>query len=634
MSAKKSTTETQRRAGVEKPPAPRRGSVLARFPGGWRLALWVFLLLGAFAAQAITSMAQKSVTFDETAHLPAGYTYLKTGDYRMNAEHPPLAKMIAAFPLMFLKIDGAFQSDGWQKGDEWDYGWEFLFRGRNDANTVFFCGRLSMVILSLGLGLLIFFWARKLYGNAAGLFALALFAFCPNIIAHGMLTNTDVPIAFFFLLTLFCFDRALRRLTALNALLAGLAFGLALLTKFTAPLLLPIMAVVAVVRVLDRRPLEFGFWAKAAGVAETWRKKVIALVILFAVALPLAYGVLWAGYRFRFSAFSGGENRALPFSRPDIVSQTGLFGFLRDNRLLPQAYLEGFQYVRATAGRGSFLDGRTNADPSNPERVEAWPQYFIMTSLYKTPVPMLIFFVVAVGGAWWWSRKTWRQEAPLVAAFLIYFGVAVVWNMNIGHRHILPIIPLAFIFVSKIATRLRMRHALDTNIIRGIFAALLIWYAYGAISIYPNYLAYFNEIAGGPEHGPEHLTDSNIDWGQDLILLKKYMDEHHIKEIHLDYFGSADPRYYGIKFKVFSMFPQVAFRDMPTTLESGIARDDYIAISVTNLEETYFHVAGRYKEFREQPPLAKIGYSIYIYKSGVNMPPRKAGRSEHPIEGE
>ena len=632
--AAKSKSKTPDRSNARAVSAPKREWRIARFFKGRWVAPWVIILLAAFALQAITSMVQKSVTYDETAHLPAGYSYLKTGDYRLNSEHPPLAKMIAALPLLFVRIDGVFQGEGWQAGKQFVYGWEFLFSGRNDANTVMFWGRLSMVLLSLCLGALIFVWARKLYGNAAGLFALLLFAFCPNLIAHGSLTNTDLAVTFFMLLALFCFDRAMRRLTPLDAGLAGLTLGLALLTKFTAPLLLPIMLVIAAVRILDRKPLEFRF--RQPAVALTWRRKLAALLLLFAVMLPIAYGTLWAGYRFRFSAFAEGGVKPLWYGQQAKYDESRGYDFLYNNRLLPQAYLEGFRYVRATAGRGSFLDGRLNWGPPDPGRLEYWPQYFVMTSLYKTPAPMLIFFLVAAGGAAWWSRKTWRREVPLIAAFIIYFGVAVAGNMNIGHRHILPVIPLAFIFVSKIVNHLRGKHVSDTVTLKVVFAGLVVWYVVGAVSVHPNYLAYFNEIAGGPEHGAEHLTDSNIDWGQDLILLKRYMDEHHIKEIYLDYFGSADPRYYGIKFRLFSpnhpALPVEQLESLPTIMQFGITREDYVAISVTNLDETY-SMLPLFKRFRErETPIAKIGYSIYIYKSPFAEPPMKAGDAQSAAE--
>jgi len=598
--------------------APPRKPALARFLRGWWLALWVLLLLGAFAAQAITSMAQKSPTSDETSHLPAGYTYLVTGDYRLNAEHPPLAKMIAAFPLLFIKIDGRFDTSAWHKDTEWDYGWQFLYRGNNDAYEVFFWGRLSMVVLSLCLGLLIFFWARRLFGNYAGLFALFLFAFCPNLIAHGSLTNTDLALSFFFLLALFCFDGAVRKLTPVNAALAGVTLGLALLTKFSAPLVLPVMAVVAVVRVFSREPLDVRI--EKARVVNAWHGKALALAALFAVMAVLAYATVWAGYRFRWAAHADGSTKLVHFDYYAPPPPSPVYAFLYNNRLLPQAYLEGSQYISVMMTRRSFLDGQRNWSPSDPEHPSYWPHYFVMTTLYKTPVPMLIFFVLTVACAYWWSRKTWRHEIPLIAGMVIYFGVASFASMNIGHRHILPVIPLAFIFVSKIATRLRMRQRLDTGITAGIFAALLIWYAYGALSIYPNYLAYFNEIAGGPANGAEHLTDSNLDWGQDLILLKRYMDEHGIKEIHLVYFGNADPRYYGIKCKFLTppFWSDEALDTIPPdgfSWVKGVKRGEYVAISATLLQESFVMIPVICETYRKQTPVAKVGYSIYVYKS-------------------
>ena len=624
---KKRIKEAARKAPIKRDGAGAKFFDMGRrLTRGWRLVLWVALLSVAFALQAITSMAQKSGTWDETAHLPAGYSYLKTGDYRINAEHPPLGKMIAGLPLLFLNPDGAFNSEAWKKGVEWRYGWEFLFSGRNDAYSLFFWGRLPMVLLSLGLGLLIFFWARKLYGNGAGLLSLFLFAFSPNLIAHARLTNTDIPIAFFLLLSLFCFDRAARRLTPLSAILAGFTLGLALLAKFSGLLLLPILAVAALVRLFDGSPIEFGFLKTLT--ARSMRKKLVALLLLFIIMLPIAYGVVWAGYGFRFSAFSDdGGDRNLWFGKPVEFPATGVYRFIHDNRLLPQAYVEGLHYVRSTMTRASFLDGEHNIIPGNPPRYKPWPHYFIMTSLYKTPVPVLILFALTVALAWRWSRETWRHEAPLIAAFVIYFGVAMYGNMNIGHRHILPVIPLALIFVGKVAGHLRGRQR--SNVIAGnvLFVLLLLWYVFGTATIWPNYLAYFNEIAGGPGNGPEHLTDSNIDWGQDLILLKRYMDEHDIERAHLQYFGSADPRYYGVrcKFLMPPNLPGITRSDL--SISTGISGRDYIAVSVTDLQETYGPLRlapWMMKRLRQERPVAKIGYSIYLYRSPFELEPAEA----------
>lgn len=593
----------------------------SRFLRGRWLALWVALLLGAFAAQAITSMTLKSITCDELHHLSAGYTYLKTGDFRLNAEHPPLAKMISAIPLLFMHIKGAFDSKLWQAGSTWDYGWFFLFESGNDCGTLIFWGRFSMVMLSLFLGLLIFIWARKLYGNAAGVFALFLFAFSPNLIAHGSLTNTDLAITFFLLLALFCFDRALSRLTFRSAVMSGLTLGLALLTKFSAPLALPIMGVAALARIFDRRLLEAGFARTRA--MDGWRQKAVALTALFVVIMAIAYAVIWAGYLGRFSARTDGLQHKLLFGGSTFESsQKGVYGFLWKNRLLPQGYIEGLAQVQDKHHRLAFLDGRRNWDPDRPEYTPKWPHYFVMTTLYKTPVPALLFFFIAVVGAYRFSRKTWRQEIVLITAVVLYFAVASFGDMYIGHRHILPVIPPAMIFSSKLAGMLWTSKFRGRAILWGGFTLLVLCYCWSAVKIHPNYLAYFNEIAGGPERGAEHLMDSNIDWGQDLILLKKYMDENRIENVHLIYFGSGDPRYYGVRCKFF--FPPSWSANVLNSIPSsdlssagGVAVGDYFAISVTRFLEMW-----RSREehdlldkFRALQPVAKIGYSIYIYRS-------------------
>jgi hypothetical protein len=620
--------ETKRVSEAISPQIVPTDGFLTRFLRGYWLAFWVALLLGAFAVQAISSIAQKSITSDEVPHLPAGYSYLTQGDFRLNAEHPPLAKMIAAIPLLFMDINGAFDSKEWEIGSTWDYGWRFLYESGNDCATVLFWGRFAMVMLSLCLGLLVFFWARKLYGNGAGLFALFLFAFSPNLIAHGSLTNTDLAISFFLLLALFCFDRALRRLTVWNMFLAGLTLGLALLTKFSAPLALPIMGAAALARLLDRRPLETGF--PRMRVLTTWRQKAPALIALFALMMMLAYAVIWAGYLGRFTARTDGSPRELRLSYPREPAQMGVYRFLWSHRLFPQAFIEGFCQVQSNISRDSFLDGRHNWDPNRPEYDPKWPHYFVMTTLYKTPVPALLFLVVAVAGAFRFSRKTWRDEIIIVSAMVVYFAAASFSGMYIGHRHILPVIPPAMIFISKLAGHLRAPGFRYRVILMGGFALLLVWYLFSAVKIHPNHLAYFNEIAGGPGKGAEHLTDSNIDWGQDLILLKQYMDEQGIGSVHLIYSGNGDPRYYGVRCKFYlpPEWSRHVLNEIPSSELSaavGVNVGDCFAISVTMLQETWQTTAEAHEVcelFRAQQPLARIGYSIYLFRSPFSQRPK------------
>jgi hypothetical protein len=599
------------------PKAAASANSISHVTHGLGLGIVAALLLGVFGLQAILSMRNESPTWDETAHLPAGYSYLAAGDYRMNAEHPPLAKMLAAVPLLFLRLDPAFDTVGWSSGDEWRYGWEFLYRKGNDAARIFFWGRLPMVCLTLTLGLVAFLWARRTYGNAAALCTLFLFAFCPNFLAHGVLVNTDVAVSLFFVLSIYCFERALDSRKLFHFVLAGFTVGLALLTKFSALLLLPILAAMALIRLLLRSSEpSFPTWIRTR--TTGWR--LVATGVLFVVTLVTAYGTLWAGYRFRFSAVPGQDSAALRF--PQAIEKSGhsVYRFLELHRLLPQAYLEGLEYVRSTFERECFLDGQNNPGwAEGIHIVRRWPHYFLMTMLYKTPLPLLIILAVVTASAILTRAENRKGEIALALAALSYFSAAVVSNMNIGHRLILPVIAILLIVAGKAVNLLRRPPLARSAFARIVLVALLVWQAAGTLGVYPHHLAYFNEIAGGPANGPQHLTDSNIDWGQDLIALKRYMDTAAIPEIHLYYFGSADPRYYGIRCKFLG--GDLPYEVQEAELSTGIARDDYIAISVTHLKETYAPLPGFLSPLKQWQPAARIGYSIYLYRSPMRLHP-------------
>ena len=547
--------------------------MLKKYLRGRVLAACVVVLLAAYAAQAITSMRRKSVTSDEMIHLAAGYTYYKTADYRINPEHPTLIKMLAALPLLTMDINGGFDGKAWElkvidrrgkrriEEKEWVYGWLFMYHW-NDADTLIFWGRLVLVVMSLGAGLLVFFWARELYGSAAGVFALFLFCFSPNIIAHSRLVNTDMGLAFFCLLALYCFDRALRRITLLRVLIAGIALGAALLSKYSSLPILPVFFILALIRIIQKMPLRTGFGGGVELAAK--RKRLLPVLAVCAAVSLVAWGVIWAGYGFKFRAMESDDEEVQHIIRTTPPMWKSLhypYRLAMENKLLPQAYLFGFQYITySTAGRASFLDGRHG--------IYGWRHYFIMTFLYKTPVPTLILLGISILFSFWLSRGRWLSEMPLIIFFLVVYGIALAGKINIGHRHILPVLLPVFIFVSKLVNYVGRRGGKYAVVFAVILVALSAWYAAGSVLIWPDYLAYFNEPSGGPDEGYKHLTDSNIEWGQDLVLLKEFMDERDIKRVHLGCLGSADPNYYGIEYDwIFGFFYRRELRTSDNILQ-------------------------------------------------------------------
>src|SRR5215475_13156805 len=198
------------------------------------LNIVVVIILAAFCLQALLALPKLSATTDEPVHLSAGFSYWQTRDFRMNQEHPPLAKLIAALPLLFIHPKFNTNNNDWERGAEYPFGFTFLYQ--NDADRLLFWSRTAMVALA-AIGLIVtFLWARDLFGMPAGLFAAGLYAFSPNLLAHGTLVTTDVPLAVFTILTLYLFWKG-------SDVCAGLALGAAMASKFSGAFL-PILIIV------------------------------------------------------------------------------------------------------------------------------------------------------------------------------------------------------------------------------------------------------------------------------------------------------------------------------------------------------------------------------------------------------
>ncbi len=536
---------------------------LARIPH--RIA--VPALLALFVTCGFVSLLRDSVTFDETAHLGAGVSYIETGDFRLNPEHPPLAKLIAAAPLALLHRGGGnYGSPLWDgsrasaddphrsHASEWGFGFELLNGPRTAATRRDPAARLSparSTILFLGvlLAMVVYAWARELYGPPAGLLGLALAVTCPALLAHARLVTTDLPAALGFTATTWLAWRWLSAPTWRRAALTGLALGAAVLFKFSCALLAPLVVVLAAIAVATRR-LDL----KRAGAG-------IALIA------ALAYGSIWAGYGFRFEASRD----------PDYVLEwEGLAGearlspmivLAREHRLLPEAYLFGFAYAKAeSTGRVAFLDGE--------QSLAGWYRYFPEAFFLKTPLAFTALVLWVLGAGVLRARGRSFDGWCLALTPVVVTAVAILSRLNLGHRHLAPLYPFLCVAIAPAAAWLSERGA------RAVVAAVLVASCVLSFALAtPRYLSYFNVVAGGPRGGAKHLVDSNIDWGQDLIRLKNWMSTRGVDEVDLAYFGTADPRAYDIKFRkvslIFDFYPELPV----VRPESG----RYLAVSVTLL---------------------------------------------------
>lgn len=520
--------------------------------------LWsaVVALLLVAAVAAVTSLLGDSVTYDETSHLTAGMSYLQTGDFRLAPDHPPLAKLWCAWPLLYIGQHWPPEDDeAWVRADPFALGRRWLFE-LNDGQRLVLVGRAMMVVVLLAICLTTFFLADALFGWRAGVLALVLAAFSPTLLAHGRLITTDAPITLCVALTLLLFARFLRKPTWARLAAASVALAAASVTKFTWPLVLPALACIGAVAVWRGTVGDDTAEGARGSVGRASRGRQAGVVGGGLVMMLLAtWGGIWTCYGWRptmlaepaaTSPAAGErleETRSLLSAYWDQALTAGAAGphralaarLLRavaDTSLLPEAYVFGLVRLQdTTRKRSAYLMG----EYSNT----GWLSYFPIAFGIKTPLAT-ITLVLAALVALVFGRAPLRDAALLagvVAFVLIYFSYAVWSRFNIGHRHLLPIYPL-LLALGGAASGLRGLSG------RGLVGTCLLWLVATSLLIHPHYLAYFNELVGGASRGHFYLADSNIDWGQDLLRLADYARCHPDEEIKLAYFGSAVPTYY------------------------------------------------------------------------------------------
>lgn len=545
------------------------------------IALIAFLSLYFILSCSIA--LKKSNTFDEPGHILAGYAYLREGmDFLATLDHPIMGRVpMAFFPAILLDLDfnpavRPLMSDD---SDFYPYSLKFLFENKVDGQRILFLSRLGNIMLGVVLGVYVFLWGERLWGVKGAVFSLFAYSLYPDMLAHSGISTTDFPLATFFFIAAYYLWRTLNEgLKPRLVVLAGVFTGLGLATKHTALLLLVFSVPVFIYSF--RREKKSDFFLKA---------------VIFAAFI---YLTIWAVYGFRYSS-EGVFYKGLFWDRISGPWVAGVFDVLRSLKALPEAYLYSFASAigSAGAGRASFLMGEYS--------LEGWWYYFVVTFLIKTPVPIILFMIAAIAYSLR-ERALFFKTAALFAPALAIFIFVSMQTVNIGHRYLLSAYPFVFALIGIIPC-IKTKSLKAARI---VIAGFSLWFVYGAFSIHPHELAYFNEFIGGPANGYKYLVDSNIDWGQDLTGLKEYMDKNSIKTVKLAYFGFSDPSYYGIDYEY---LPSYAINE-PKNAKPRIELKGWFAISATMLQGVYMIDRDFYRVFRESEPVEKIGYSIFIYR--------------------
>lgn len=604
----------------------------------------IAMLCIAFGVIAYRSAITKSATFDEPIHFVGGFVALHLGDFRIDAEHPPLFKYWAMLPQPAdaLKIDPSLP--GWDESMRvpW-YQWQFIkptfYRpGGADPDQLLRRSRAMMTLLGVALAALIAWWAWDLAGPWAAVIAAALYCFDPNFLGHAPLVKNDVPITLALSAMIFAVCRIGRRLTLANAIALALVCAAAPLIKLSGTFGIAVAILLLLSRVAWTEP-----WPVLGKTLVGTGQKLVAAAMLIVFCALVSYAGIWACYRFRYT-ITPDPNQRLDLSviarsavaqrlknergtddEPSAADISAamlhpplsirLINWADDQRILPQAWLSANLSMLTVQTRSvSYLLGRTSAT--------GWWYYFPLAFVFKEPLATLaaITFAGAIATIGVLRRTDSETAAPadahrgwyifcIATMLVLYGGVALASPRDVGLRHVFPMFPLIYVLVAA-ALRRGICWAPRAGVagVSLLVVALMI----DSLRVAPNFIAYFNIAAGGSRGGLRLLGDSNLDWGQDLLLLRDWQQRHPGAKLRLFYFGGADADYY-VTTSRFRRRDLTDRADEPD--DPAYGPRNVLAISATLLQATFSRgqAAANYAEMRKHKPLEVLGDTIYLY---------------------
>ncbi len=646
---------------------------MRRMPAALPRSILPFALLAVILALMLGSSWNDSAIIDELAHVPAGYAYVFLRDYRLNPEHPPLIKMLAALPLAFTDLNFPTNAKSWTEdiNGQWTQGAIFLYESGNNPDTILRLMRLPLMGLAVLFGWMLFVWTRRHFDDRVALLTLFFYAFSPTFITHSRFVTTDLGAAFGFFIGIAAFLAFLRDPTPRSIIIAGLALGAAQLLKFSLILLVPVWAVLLVA------------WA-ASQTHRRWSERMrlfLALLIKIIAIAAVAVVLIWIVYAYTVWNYPADRQ----YRDAEFILESFRFRswVTFDLWLIAHDFLRPLgQYVlglfmvlqRAAGGNTQYFLGEVSAAGD--------VRYFPVLYLLKEPLALHILSAIAL---WFALRRIWSAPEKSLAAALAWIRdhfiqfsaiafIAIYWlsslssSLNIGVRHVLPTFPFIFLLVSKeIVAWLRgtaregevtswwdwlrrIYRIYIASIPRYLVAyGLIAWMAVSVIIAFPHYLSYYNELAplaarsvraaaptlhrdlplrgraGGTDRGYLIGVDSNYDWGQDLKRLRDFVETNGIQKIAVDYFGGGSPAYYlGEKFEPWSSakgYPSELGRG-PSTSSGQTPEGVWFAVSATFQMGAYGQpVKGfirkpedSYEWLKPFRPVARAGKSIFIYQ--------------------
>ncbi len=535
-------------------------------------------------------------TIDEPFHIGAAIGLYDAHKHIVDMTHPPLPWLVVGIPLKAMGV-AVPELHGDKVVMDFDQsaevGRRVLFDQPHNYWTILTVARLTMLLWAALLAFYLYRICAWLASPLVACCAVVLLSTDPTILGHAALINNDVPAGAAFLATLFHGLRWIVKRRWRETVIAGVVVGLAAGTKFTAGLVAPTLILVIAIRVgrtLWLNPLPFGpRWRLA------WRR--VPTVPQMLLAGLLAFLVLWSLYLLdvgtmdqqNFFNYTPKFKQINPKIRQLTVPMPSLaLGLL-------------FQSVHSQNGHVAYLNGDF--------RGRGWVKYFPETLLVKEPVAWLIGIAIAIVG-WLFmkrSRRPWLAALILLPA-LFYLYIAVTGHVMIGIRHLVPAIALSYGFIAAVIIGI----VRDRRIAVGMMAALFVAALVETGVRHPDYLSFFNVVAGGPSHGEKYLLDSNLDWGQDMYRLSEWL-KHDPKAVGRSYTMRVHNSLTVPLLNVLGLDPakQIA---KPSGL-FAISKNYYYGLpDIQGIGNDLKHNGEDYKTLlKGREPIARIGNSIDVY---------------------
>ncbi|MFH0828639.1 MAG: hypothetical protein V1907_00440 [Candidatus Kerfeldbacteria bacterium] len=536
---------------------------------------FVVMVLAVSAVLMIVPAVRESQTSDEATYVVSGLSYWKTGDFRLNVEHPPLLKELLSLPAFVRGARFFANASDWNGASQWDVAPKVLYGNSTPGSQLLTDARFVNVLLALILIVVTSWWSFKTWGKWGGLVTLIIVAFEPNLLAHGHLATTDVGYALGVIGSLVTFGFFLERPVVLRMVVAAAVFSFALLTRFNALLLIVLLPIQYFVTVQRSR-----------GSVRLDRRTLMKTVLVFFL---MSVVVVWACYGFEVRSL----DRVQDSSAREQLELFGAFGRFLERIPLPAAsYMSGtlWQLEHSVSGQIAYLFGNV--------RMGGWWYYYPTAIVIKMTLGALALVLIAL-----FIRKSSPSKDDTRRVFTgtfiavpatVLMASAMITHLDIGVRYALPVICMLVVTAGASVT-IRMRA--QARIV--IVVALLCFHIASVVRAFPHFIPYANEAFGGSQKLSKYLVDSNLDWGQDLDLLRQYFEKNNISDYRLSPFSNVPLWAYGLQGTAAPSDGELAFQPY-----SGV-----VAIGVTEL----MYNAGRYQWLARSKPTAIIGHSINVY---------------------